>query len=656
MRHRAVTIGAGLAALVLLVAACVVGVREPCTPCETSGACGDGFRCTNGFCEPTDGTYTCGTGTTKEPQPRECPACADAGTCPETRPCPDSGTCADAGGCPEQKPCPEASCADAGTCPEQACADAGTCPEVNCPECRSCGDAGTCPELSCVECGGCDAGTCPEQQSCPDCGLTPDFGKACQQDTDCATGELCVSKRCLKAQCVADTDCSQGRVCKQFMCVIECATDGDCVGGRICITGSCKSPQCASAGDCTGGKVCRKGRCVLCTVDADCPSGKMCEQGKCVNAECASAVDCAGKGHNGYPTSCSAGRCKGCTADKECGSDRVCEVGNCVLGIRCPWTKQGNNFVYDDASCGYPAKRMICEAGRCTDGCRKNSDCPVSASQCVLSRCVKDCSSNPKICDTTNADRTKRQLCFNGGCVTEMVYVPPGTFTMGSDSSADPNASTDETPQQKVFVSGFFIDRFEVTNAQYNQCVGAGVCKTQKFAADPAYSGTTKPVVGVDWYDAVIYSTWVGARLPTEAEWEKAARGIDGRIYPWGSGPPTSKTGNLCDINCTAGTRDSSISDGEPRAAPVGSYLDGVSPYGALDMAGNAWEWVANWYSLYSGAGTKDPTGPATGTKKVFRGGSWGFLRDKLRCAGRVPDTPERKYADTGFRTVRSAR
>jgi formylglycine-generating enzyme required for sulfatase activity len=196
-----------------------------------------------------------------------------------------------------------------------------------------------------------------------------------------------------------------------------------------------------------------------------------------------------------------------------------------------------------------------------------------------------------------------------------MVYVPAGNFIMGSPDNA---GFDDEHPQHVVYLDSFWIDKTEVTNRMYDLCVRAGGCTEPHDNGSfthSRYYGSSEyddyPVIYVDWDQANTYCAWAGGRLPTEAEWEKAARGTDGRTYPWGNNVPTCSLANFegCASDTTA----------------VGSYPAGASPYGALDMAGNVWQWVADWYgaSYYASSPAKNPTGPSSGTDRVVRGGSW---------------------------------
>ena len=218
-----------------------------------------------------------------------------------------------------------------------------------------------------------------------------------------------------------------------------------------------------------------------------------------------------------------------------------------------------------------------------------------------------------------------------------MVFVPAGTFTMGS-TDADPDAYSDEKPAHDVTLDAFWMDKFEVTNFQYAQCVNGGDCESSALAADTDYNGQTQPVVGVTWQDAYNYCQWAGARLPTEAEWEYAARGLENWLYPWGDQAPSCQLANFSD--CVG------------RPADVGSYSEGASWVGALDMAGNVWEWVNDWHlnTYYKTSLDANPLGPDTGTWRVVRGGSWDNNWNNLRAANRNGTTPTGSYYSVGFR------
>jgi len=245
---------------------------------------------------------------------------------------------------------------------------------------------------------------------------------------------------------------------------------------------------------------------------------------------------------------------------------------------------------------------------------------------------------------------TREQVWDKDGSV--MVLVPAGEFLMGSKD--DPDADDDELPQHTVYMSEFWIDKTEVTNEQYHRCVTAGDCQASSYAGDDHFNGADQPVVGVSWHDAKTYCEWAGKRLPTEAEWEKAARGTDGRKYPWGNSFDGSKV-NFCDTNCELDWKDSEANDGYPYTAPVGSYPGGASPYGALDMAGNVREWCQDWYDgdYYANPPQRDPQGPSSGDTRVIRGGSWDFYESHMRADSRAGGVgPDVRSPTFGFRCV----
>jgi formylglycine-generating enzyme required for sulfatase activity len=232
-----------------------------------------------------------------------------------------------------------------------------------------------------------------------------------------------------------------------------------------------------------------------------------------------------------------------------------------------------------------------------------------------------------------------------------MIEVPVGKFLMGS-SDQDQFAGEDEKPQRSVYVDSFWIDQTEVTNGQFQTCEDEGRCGPSQ-ARNRVFRELQLPVVGVTWEQAAMYCEWAGGRLPTEAEWEKAARGTDGRLYPWGN-EFEGEYLNFCDANCVADWRDRSADDGYRYTAPVGSYPDGASPYGVLDMSGNVWEWTADWYTpdAYAAIPPTNPTGPTSGLQKVIRGGSWYYKGASLRVARRHRDVPSSSYDNIGFRCV----
>jgi serine/threonine-protein kinase len=221
----------------------------------------------------------------------------------------------------------------------------------------------------------------------------------------------------------------------------------------------------------------------------------------------------------------------------------------------------------------------------------------------------------------------------------EMVYVPGGEFLMGPG-------------MKKVRVDAFWIDRTEITNAMYSRCVEARACPppSRENYKKPEYAN--HPVIWVNWFQSLAYCRWAGRRLPTEAEWEKAARGTDGRLYPWGNEDPQNDMVNICDQTCNFKWNDKTIDDGFSQTVPVGSYPKGASPYGALDMSGNVWEWTADWFdeTNYYVPQSVNPKGAKYGEKRVIRGGSWTDLFEYIQTTYRSKLVPEYALYNIGFR------
>jgi formylglycine-generating enzyme required for sulfatase activity len=245
----------------------------------------------------------------------------------------------------------------------------------------------------------------------------------------------------------------------------------------------------------------------------------------------------------------------------------------------------------------------------------------------------------------------------------EMVMIPAGTFIMGSDKKVDRNAYPAELPQRKVYLDAYEIDKFEVTTVQFLKFV---LATGRAPLIDWQYDGgnfqetmASHPVMHVSWFDADAYCKWAGKRLPTSAEWEKAARGEDGRIYPWGNEPAGLSRANFGRTGLSGPVRDRP----ErlllyPPIISVDKYENAVSPYGLFQMAGNVAEWTADWYDphYYKKAPDRNPKGPDRGTQKAFRGGGWIDSTPSVRPAQRNGTEPSTRMNWLGFRCARDAK
>jgi formylglycine-generating enzyme required for sulfatase activity len=264
-----------------------------------------------------------------------------------------------------------------------------------------------------------------------------------------------------------------------------------------------------------------------------------------------------------------------------------------------------------------------------------------------------------------------------------MVLIPAGIFPRGC-SPHDPHCYDNERPAREIYLDGFHIDRTEVTVAEYLLCVDSGRCSEEALRFHTPHQSTRvtpgtghnkstteepapsrecnwampgrgdHPINCVSWDQAVAYCAWAGKRLPTEAEWEKAARGTKPRVYPWGNDPPSC---GRAVIRSASGVRC-----GNQTTAPVGSKQAGQSPYRLFDMSGNVWEWVSDWYAedYYVRAPDRNPPGPPSGDWRVMRGGDYGSEIqghiDALRVSNRYSFRGHMRFSFAGFRCARSLR
>jgi formylglycine-generating enzyme required for sulfatase activity len=219
------------------------------------------------------------------------------------------------------------------------------------------------------------------------------------------------------------------------------------------------------------------------------------------------------------------------------------------------------------------------------------------------------------------------------------LLVPGGAFVMGDD---------EELPRKEIHVDSFYMDKQEVSLGLYGKFLKATGSKiSSEFWSETDLAAHAElPVMGVSWYEADAYCRWAGKRLPTEAEWEKAARGTDSRIYPWGDAEPSADLANF------GKPADQPLAHG---LDPVTSHERGKSPYGILNLAGNVSEWMADWYMEgYQAGAVRNPTGPPTGTGKLLRGGGWYDAAQRLRATKRFFVSPEDRADDRGFRCVQA--
>ncbi len=241
--------------------------------------------------------------------------------------------------------------------------------------------------------------------------------------------------------------------------------------------------------------------------------------------------------------------------------------------------------------------------------------------------------------------------CVEGQCLSPpdgMVAVPAGPFLRGCNMAIDADCQADEFPYGEVYLDAFAFDHTEVTTNDYTACVDAGGCPVPAMISTLCHYGVASsgdyPINCVNWFEADAYCTWAGKRLPTEAEWEKAARGTDGRLYPWGNTAPTCT--EVVFTGCGGGNA----------VQPVGTKPAGASPYGALDVSGNVWEWVGDWYqaAYYLKGPADNPPGPANGSRRVLRGGASNYGAAGMRTSFRGNDfeapNPNSTHEGIGFR------
>ncbi|MGC3988932.1 MAG: SUMF1/EgtB/PvdO family nonheme iron enzyme [Chthoniobacteraceae bacterium] len=246
-------------------------------------------------------------------------------------------------------------------------------------------------------------------------------------------------------------------------------------------------------------------------------------------------------------------------------------------------------------------------------------------------------------------EERERYANYSNSTGQEMLLVTTGVFTLGSDA---PGAAPNEQPTARTLVDCFYMSRFPVTNAQYEQFDPAHRTKRAAWANDH------HPVVYVNSLEASKFCDWLSAkekrryRLPTEAEWEYAARGSDGRSFPWGEKLSNGYLANFADANTNFAWSMMEIDDGYAQTSPVGTYPKGASPFGIEDLAGNVWEWCLDFYENYNGRDRVNYRGPNSGARRIYRGGSWKSRITSLRATARGWNAPNYSSNDVGFRII----
>lgn len=609
----------------------------------------------------------------------------------------------------------DSDCKIAGTvCVAGSCVKGATCAStVACKASGQVCDAATGHCVDCVvdaDCGGgkaCLASKCMQKTACATdkdctavCGMNVGYCVQCNVTADCSAGYWCSDKHtcrpaiCANSACVADAwlacagdgskyltpvACDDGNACTGDTCdgasgclhantMVTCDDGSICTADDTCIEGHCMGKTPKSCGD---GNPCTIDACnppAGCTHTATtggcddndaCTTKDFCKDGTCVGGEknpCDDSDSCSvdscdaknGCTHTKSPTTA-------CTDNNVCTAGDSCGASGCQPGpnVNCDDSNQCTTDSCDPSSgCSHVQNVISCDDG---DGC-------TSGDTCVSAVCTGKPDSSTCGDSACKCGETPYNCPADCGSEPPSSALPAGTYLMGS---ALGTGNADEHPQHSVTVSGFHVDKGEVTIAQYamffkhlaaeNQCNGANSGKF--FCGQPdtgAYcnwgvpGSEQQPLTCVDWFQASAYCAWAhkGGRLPTEAEWEYAARsGGKDQTYGWGNEQASCKFANMSDSGgpgCGTGA-----------TVEVCSKAAGTSAQGACDLAGNAAEWCGDWLAAYGAGSESNPTGPATGVVRVVRGGSWANVAADVRASSRSAAGPNTRDSSTGFRCAK---
>ncbi len=466
--------------------------------------------------------------------------------------------------------------------------------------------------------------------------------------TPCADGDPCTTDGCTAASgcthsfvdCADDNACTKDACDAQAGCTHVAADASPCDDGNQCtLNDACNGEQCQGGAtkDCAQTSPCQYASCVA-------------SSGLCVAAPLADGQPC----DDGNPCTpkdgCKAGNCAG--TGNACDDGNACTIDGCANG-GCQHSPSSGPCDLDASLCTAdlcagetcsPGKVLTCDDGNpCTvDGCAKATGCshvPAAfASPCGTAKwCGKD---------------AQKSQCVAAPTVAGMTLVAGATYTQGCNAAVDPWCNPNEKPAHPVAIASYYIDTNEVTVAQYQACVTGGACVAPGTGTGATWGQTGKsqhPVNFVSWAQANTYCLWAGGgRLCSEAEWEFAARGSDGRRFPWGNTPATG-----CDLANWGGSCGG--------LQPVGQLPKGKSPFGLYDMAGNIREWTADWYAggyyaelAAAGTLTTAPAGPKTGSERSVRGGYFQDNMPELRTSARAFAQPATSAFSLGIRCCRS--